>query len=54
LIKNRPPEELIMTEAIPTAVPATPPPTSNTILNYAIVAVALFGAVAIMLAILVW
>lgn len=45
-----------MTEAIPTAVLATTATlsTSNAILNYAIIAVALFGAVAIILAILVW
>ena len=45
-----------MTETIPTDVRATstPPGTSNAILNYAIVAVALFGVVAIMLAILIW
>ena len=45
-----------MTEAIPTAVlpTTTPPGSSIAILNYAIIAVALFGAVAIMLAILVW
>jgi hypothetical protein len=56
-MKNRPPEELsVMTEAIPTAVLATTttPGISNGILNYAIIAVVLFGVVAIMLAILVW
>ncbi len=42
-------------EAIPTAVLASPPRgTSNAILNYSIVTVALFGVAAIMLAILVW